>query len=123
MPVDVMVEYGPAVAVRKADGSYDIKLIQVPDNAKFPIEVKLVATQFGRSYGTQIQTAAPVERTFYITRGNAPAELSRGEIFGKQLLADGVTGFEVTGSGTITLKQNQRGGFTAERAAEEKVGR
>ncbi len=58
LPVNYYVAYGPA---KVADG----KLLpaEVPARAAFPIEVKVVAWQFGSGVEPKVKTAEPVERT------------------------------------------------------------
>ncbi|MGN0242541.1 MAG: dockerin type I domain-containing protein [Lachnospiraceae bacterium] len=132
LPVDVMVEYGPAKAIPSkdaygnyqynADGSltYTIVADQVPENATYPIEVRLVASQFGASAaqnnGEAVQQAEPVERTFYITKEGELLNTETGFFNGKAMLANGMNGLQVEGNGTIVLSQNQKPGFTASMA-------
>lgn len=119
LPVDVIVEYGPVKAVMNADGSYTVKPDQIPAGAQYPIECKLVASQFGVNHGNKINTAEPVEKIFYITDDNAAAELPlNGAVNQNSLLATQITGFNVEGSGTITLKLNTDTAFNAKCAAE-----
>jgi hypothetical protein len=40
----------------------------IPPRSKFPVKVTVVAWQWGRSVEPKVQTAAPVEMTFSITR-------------------------------------------------------
>jgi hypothetical protein len=40
----------------------------VPPRAKYPVPVTVVAWQYGRQTGDQIQSAVPITRQFYITR-------------------------------------------------------
>ena len=62
LPVAYHLAYGPAEI---SDG--ELRLAQVPRRATFPIEVKVVAYQFGSGVDPQVRTANPVERTFLIT--------------------------------------------------------
>ncbi len=62
LPVEYYVAYGPAVV---EDGA--LKITQVPARAEFPIEVKVVAYQFGSGVKPQFKTAEPASRTFRIT--------------------------------------------------------
>ncbi|MEG1441360.1 MAG: hypothetical protein RSC29_01725, partial [Oscillospiraceae bacterium] len=125
LPVDIMVEYGPVkvASSRNADGSYDytVSADRIPKGAKYPIEVKLVATQFGVAWGGRtVKTAKPVEKIFYINENSGvstEAPVNDGEIFGTELLAKNITGFNVIGNGTIALSQNQNPGFTSLKAA------
>ncbi len=68
---DVFVEYGPAKAVRNInaeDGSYswtvEILLDEIPENAAFPIEVNVVASNLGK---WETVYGAAAETTFEIT--------------------------------------------------------
>ncbi|MCC5827817.1 MAG: hypothetical protein JJU36_00080, partial [Phycisphaeraceae bacterium] len=61
LPVDYYVAHGPAVI---EDGK--LVLRDIPARATFPIEVSVVAYQFGSGVDPQVRTAAPVERTFRI---------------------------------------------------------
>jgi len=45
-----------------------LRLSAIPPRAKFPVKVTVVAWQWGRSTEARLQSAAPVERTFSITR-------------------------------------------------------
>lgn len=57
------VDYGPA---RVVDGKLVID--ELPPRARYPIEVKVTAYQFGRGVAPLVKTAQPVSRTFLITR-------------------------------------------------------
>lgn len=61
LPVAYYIAYGPA---RVVDGQ--LKVAEVPARAALPIEVKIVAYQFGRGVEPQIETAAPVVQTLRI---------------------------------------------------------
>ncbi len=63
LPVQYYVAYGPA---RVEDGKLVIN--QIPQRAKFPIEVEVVAWQFGSGVEPLVKTAEPVSRTFQITK-------------------------------------------------------
>lgn len=63
LPVAFYIGWGPAKIV---DGR--VVLDQIPAGSKFPIEVKVVAYQFGRGIEPRVKTADPVEHTFQITR-------------------------------------------------------
>lgn len=75
---DVFVEYGPARAVRtinETDGSYtwkiEVLLDEIPNDAQFPIEVNVVASNLGKwekTYG------ATVSQTFNIVEEEAVIE-------------------------------------------------
>lgn len=122
LPVDIMVDYGPVKVTELGNGEYNIELDQVPAGATYPIECKIVATQFGvNNNGTKIRTATPVEKVFYIYEDGAEAEaidLDQGVVNQTQLKYSGATGLYVEGAGTVTLKMNTDTKFDAERAAE-----
>ncbi|MBL7220325.1 MAG: hypothetical protein ISS69_09445 [Phycisphaerae bacterium] len=61
LAVEYYVAYGPAVI----DGG-KLKITQLPRRATFPIEVKIVAWQFGRGVEPLVKTAVPVEQTIRI---------------------------------------------------------
>lgn len=63
LPVEYYVAYGPATV---AGGK--LKITDLPARAVFPIEVKVVAWQFGRGVEPLVRTAAPVEQTIRIQR-------------------------------------------------------
>jgi len=63
LPVEYYVAYGPATIVGDK-----LKIAELPARATFPIEVKVVAYQFGRGLEPLAQTAAPVEQTIRIER-------------------------------------------------------
>jgi hypothetical protein len=63
LPVEYYVAYGPATIV-----GGKLKIAALPARATFPIEVKVVAYQFGRGLDPLVQTAAPVEQTIRIER-------------------------------------------------------
>lgn len=62
-PVHFYVKEGPA----EVDGS-ELRLTKIPTGAKFPVRVTIVAWQYGRNTQPKLQTAQPVEQTFYIIR-------------------------------------------------------
>ncbi len=64
LPVEFYVAHGPA-AVENGH----LKITDVPARAKFPIEIKVVAWQFGRGIEPLIQTAKPVEQITVIEAG------------------------------------------------------
>lgn len=119
LTVDLMVDYGPVKAELNADGSYTITPDQIPAGAQYPIECKLVASQFGvNNNGTKINTAEPVEKIFYINDDSTISELPlNGEINQNMLISNNITGFMVEGSGNITLSMNSDTKFDAEQAA------
>ncbi|MDR3652202.1 MAG: hypothetical protein P4L34_04440 [Paludibacter sp.] len=61
MPVYFYVREGP---VEIKNGK--LILTNIPPKAKFPVEVTVIAWQYGRSIDPKIQTAESVSRTFYI---------------------------------------------------------
>jgi hypothetical protein len=61
LPVEYYVAYGPAKIV---DGKLEIA--ELPVRSKFPIELKVVAYQFGSGVEPLVQTAEPVEQTIHI---------------------------------------------------------
>jgi hypothetical protein len=60
VPVSYYVREGPAQVDR--DGM--LTFTAVPPRSRYPLKVTVVAWQWGRSIDPQLQTAAPVERTF-----------------------------------------------------------
>ena len=62
MPVEYYVEYGPAYL---KDG--ELILTDIPAGARYPVEVSVVAWQYGNSGSPQLQSALPVNRKFKIT--------------------------------------------------------
>jgi hypothetical protein len=63
LPVEFYVASGPAVI---EDGQ--LRVAELPARAQGPIEVKVVAWQFGRAVEPKVKTAKPVERTVLIQR-------------------------------------------------------
>lgn len=63
LKVDFYVQSGPAVV---DDGV--LRLTKIPPSAKFPLKVTVVAWQYGTRKGNKVQSAVPVERSFYITK-------------------------------------------------------
>ena len=63
LPVEYYVAHGPAII---ENGK--LRIVQVPARATFPIEVKVVAYQFGRGLEPRVKTALPVERLLRIVR-------------------------------------------------------
>jgi hypothetical protein len=45
-----------------------LKFTSLPPRTKFPVQVTVVAWQYGRAVEPKLQSAAPVERTFFITQ-------------------------------------------------------
>jgi len=58
LPVAYYVAHGPAIIERGK-----LRIAELPARAKFPIDVKVVAYQFGRGIEPLVQTATPVEQT------------------------------------------------------------
>jgi len=63
LPVHYYVQNGPAVI--QGD---KIVLTKIPSRSKFPIQITVVAWQYGTSNQPQIQSAAPVSQTFYVQK-------------------------------------------------------
>ncbi|QIP14249.1 hypothetical protein G8759_17320 [Spirosoma aureum] len=63
MPVSYYVKEGPAYI----EGNH-LVFTKIPPRSKMPLKVTVVAWQYGTSVGTNVQSAAPVEQHFYITR-------------------------------------------------------
>lgn len=63
LPVQYYIQNGPAVV----DGN-NLIFTDVPEKAKLPIEVTVVAYQYGSMVNPKIQTASPVKQSFYILR-------------------------------------------------------
>ena len=61
LPVRYYVKEGPA----EVEGT-NLRLTRIPPRAKFPVKVTVVAWQYGLA--GRVQTAEPVERSFYIVR-------------------------------------------------------
>lgn len=70
LPVEYYVAYGPA----KAEGGM-LKISGVPERASFPIDLEVVAYQFGSGIEPRVQTAEPVARRCQIIK----SELVNGE--------------------------------------------
>ncbi len=64
VPVYYYVREGPA----EVDDNGLLTFTAIPPKSRFPIEVTVVAWQWGRSIEPRLQTAAPLERRFLITR-------------------------------------------------------
>lgn len=64
LPVSYYVREGPAEV--SLDGT--LSFTPIPARAKFPIQVTVVACQWGRSIDPKVQTAEPVIQTFSINR-------------------------------------------------------
>lgn len=77
LPVQYFVQNGPVILQGR-----ELKVTKIPPGAKYPVKVTVIAWQWGRNTdlaaatagtkaplaGQTIQTAVPVERTFYITK-------------------------------------------------------
>lgn len=63
LPMQYFVVSGPV----KLDGD-NLKITAIPPRARFPIRVTVAAFQWGRGIDPQIQSAGPVERSFYILK-------------------------------------------------------
>lgn len=63
MPVEYYVEYGPAYL-----RDNELIFTEIPAGAKFPVEVSVVAYQYGNSGKPQLQSANPVNRKFRIVK-------------------------------------------------------
>ncbi len=61
LPVCYYVKEGPATV---KDNKLEIK--KIPPRSKYPVKVTVMAWQYGRNTGEKVQTAEPVERSFYI---------------------------------------------------------
>ncbi len=61
LPVDYYVGYGPAAI---DDGT--LWIVQLPKRARYPIEISVVAYQFGSGKDPLVKTSRPVERRFRI---------------------------------------------------------
>lgn len=63
LPVSYYVLEGPAEMEGNA-----VRLTSIPPKAKFPVKVTIVAWQWGRGSGQKVQTATPVERSFFVVK-------------------------------------------------------
>jgi len=61
LPVEFYVAHGPATI---ADSK--LRIVELPARATFPIEIKVVAWQFGRGIEPLVKTATAVEQTILI---------------------------------------------------------
>ena len=55
------VKEGPAEVIGR-----ELRFTKIPPRANYPMKVTVVAWQYGRSIAPKLQSAQPVERTFYI---------------------------------------------------------
>ncbi len=60
---DYFVSWGPAVV----EGNM-LKIVDVPERAKFPLEIKVTAYQWGSAATPGISSANPVTQTFHLTK-------------------------------------------------------
>ncbi len=60
---DYYVSWGPA----EVEGDH-LKILDIPDRAKYPIEVKVTAYQWGTANDPKFATATPVTQTFHIVK-------------------------------------------------------
>src|SRR5205085_5058553 len=60
VPVHLYVKEGPA----EVNGQ-ELIFTKIPPKAKFPVKVTVVAWQYGTSLEPKLQSAEPVERSFY----------------------------------------------------------
>ncbi|MFP5042523.1 T9SS type A sorting domain-containing protein [Parasediminibacterium sp. JCM 36343] len=109
LPVQYFVKEGPAQLV----GS-NLVFTAIPPSTKFPMKVTVVAWQWGRDGvlapytagkavpypGQLIQTATPIENTFYITGSNLPVKLAdfTGKLVGSRVELDWKTAIELNAS-------------------------
>ena len=63
MPVEYFVDHGPAYLKDQ-----ELIFTEIPPNAKFPVEVKVTAWQYGSGKEPRLQSARPVTRTFHIVK-------------------------------------------------------
>lgn len=88
LPVSYYIKEGPAEI--KGD---QIVFTPIPPRSKFPVKVTVVAWQYG--IAGKVQTAEPVERSFYILKSGETAELKSGRID----IGNGSLYYEEAGSG------------------------
>ena len=120
---DVFVEYGPARAVRTvgSDGSYSwqIEILEdeIPEDAEFPIEVNVVASNLGK---WETVAAASAEQKFYITDKDT---LSGVYLDGEQQISfDAAVDAAHDGNEhTVTVYSNSTAGKLHDLTASEKV--
>jgi hypothetical protein len=63
LPVSYYIVSGPA----EIEGD-TLRFTRIPPRSRFPVKVTVVAWQWGRSIGPQVQTAPPVTQEFFITK-------------------------------------------------------
>ena len=64
LPVHYYVREGPA----EVDDAGVLRLTEIPPRAKYPVEVTVVAWQWGRAGEPRVRSAKPVERGFWVRR-------------------------------------------------------
>ncbi len=64
MPVYFYVKEGPA----EITGDNELIFTKIPPCSKYPVKLTIVAWQYGRSIDPKVQSAMPVERSFYIKK-------------------------------------------------------
>jgi hypothetical protein len=63
LPVQYYVSWGPAVV---ENGK--LMFTTIPDRARYPVEVRVTAYQWGKGTAPVVDTATPVTQTFYLTK-------------------------------------------------------
>lgn len=63
MPVSFYIKEGPAVIFENR-----LVFTKVPPRPKWPIKITVVAWQYGRASGSKVQSAIPVENSFYLNK-------------------------------------------------------
>lgn len=62
-PINYYIKEGPAVLQDNI-----LYLTKVPSRSKYPVKVTVVAWQYGRNFEPKLQSALPVEQTFYLSK-------------------------------------------------------
>ena len=88
LPVSYYIKEGPA----EIEGD-QIVFTPIPPRSKFPVKVTVVAWQYG--IAGKVQTAEPVERSFYILKSGETADFKSGRID----VGNGSLYYEEAGSG------------------------
>ena len=88
LPVSYYIKEGPA----EIEGD-QIVFTPIPPSSKYPVKVTVVAWQYG--IAGKVQTAEPVERSFYILKSGGMAEFKSGRID----VGNGSLYYEEAGSG------------------------
>ncbi|HEY2585748.1 MAG TPA: hypothetical protein VGI81_08295 [Tepidisphaeraceae bacterium] len=65
LPIQYFLISGPAALA--PDGK-SLSLLPIPPRSRYPVRVIVAAFQWGRPLSPQVQSAGPVERTFFITK-------------------------------------------------------